>query len=120
MRNLHFVYVHLLMVLLAGCGSKPRFSVEEQSTSFAQSYTYNNKIDVLWIIDQSDSMGVHRQNLASQIGSFVDVLVQKRMDFQMAVTTMNMGGSGEKGNFIGNPKVLSGLNPNVKTQFAQT
>ena len=103
-----------------GCGKKPEFSVEQQSTGFSQQYTFNSKIDVLWVMDQSGSMLVHRQNLANQIGSFVDVLVQKKMDFQMSVTTMNMGASGEKGNFIGSPKVLSGADTQVKSKFAQT
>ncbi|MBX9767506.1 MAG: hypothetical protein K2X47_09570 [Bdellovibrionales bacterium] len=121
MRNLRLVLVAAVPLVLAiGCGTKPQFSVDQQSTSFGQQYTFNNKIDVLWVMDQSDSMMIHRTNLANQIGSFVDILVQKKMDFQMAVTTMNMGSSGEKGAFIGSPKVISGLAPNVKNLFAQT
>jgi hypothetical protein len=121
MRNLFWgLFAVLPALLVMGCGKDPNFAVEERSTTFGQQYTFNNKIDVLWVIDQSDSMLVHRQNLANQIGFFVDILVQKKMDFQMAVTTMNMGSTGEKGNFIGSQKVLLGSDPNVKTLFAQS
>lgn len=119
MRNLNKVFLILVSILWSGCGTKPQFSVEQQSTSFGQQYTYNNKVDVLWVMDQSDSMMVHRTNLANQIGTFVDTLVEKKLDFQMAVTTMNMGASGERGAFTGSPKVISGFSPDVKGLFSQ-
>ena len=72
----------------------------------------------LWVVDNTATMGTHRQNIANQIGSFVDTFLQKQMDFNMAITTMDMRFSkGAEGSLIGAPKVLSSASASVKDQF---
>lgn len=112
MKVLIFVFA-----VVIGCGKKPDFGIGAESIRFGQTITYNNKVDVLWIVDDSESMELHQNAIAQQFGSFVDVLTQNSMDFNIAITTTDMSGSGEKGGFVGSPKVLNSLLPEVKDVF---
>lgn len=46
-----------------------------------------DELDVLFVIDNTGSMGEEQANLSASIGSFVDPLVEAGMDVRVAVTT---------------------------------
>ncbi len=53
-------------------------------------FTYSpngNKIDILWVIDNSGSMGDEQKALGENFESFIKEFVENDIDFQMAVTT---------------------------------
>jgi hypothetical protein len=50
---------------------------------------------------------------------FIDYMVSSGFDFHVAVTTMDMSGGGEKGAFVGSPKVLTRTTPNLRQAFVQ-
>lgn len=77
------------------------------------SLSYNNEVDVLFIVDTSVSMAKHQEELSRQTPYFLDALVGTKLDFRIAVTTMDMSRSGERGEFIGVPRVLSAATPHL-------
>ena len=107
------------MGLLAAC-SNPSFGLPDQSDNFSQSVSYNNKVDILWIIDNSTSMLQHQQSLASQLPTLVNTLTSLKMDFHMAVVTTTLGGvaNPDGGKFIGSPKYVTNSTPDLVNNLA--
>ncbi len=106
-------------IALAGCSGNTGFGLPGQDVSFGQQVTYNNKVDVLFVVDSTPSMAKHQTAIADQVGSFIDILDQKGIDYRLAVTTMDMSGGGARGAFHGTNKVLSPSTPNLKSAFRQ-
>jgi hypothetical protein len=79
----------LSLMVLSGCAEQaPTFSILPESDVFYQSPSkINNKLDILWVIDNSGSMAEEQQNLASNFSSFINSFVTKGYDFKIAVTT---------------------------------
>lgn len=104
----------LASLMLAACSS-PNFGLPEESVNFPQSVSYNNKVDILWIIDNSSSMQQHQERLASQIPELVSTLNSLKMDYHMAVITTTLGGvaNPDGGQFIGSPKFVTSTTPNL-------
>jgi hypothetical protein len=53
--------------------------------------------DILWVIDNSGSMGDDLQAVAENAAPFIDVAVDKDIDFRMAVTSTDMESGGLRG-----------------------
>ncbi len=89
MKSLRLTLFILLATALAGCGDgDTTYSLLEDSESFRQTAgTQNNKIDVLWVVDNSGSMRTSQENLADNFPAFMVKFLDKKFDFQMAVTT---------------------------------
>ncbi|HRK06971.1 MAG TPA: hypothetical protein PLZ57_04315 [Pseudobdellovibrionaceae bacterium] len=105
---------------LVGCGGQ-KFAVEEENSSFGQVATWNTEVDVLWVVDTSSSMAKHQDRLASQVGLFIDGLNRTGLDYRIAVTSMDMSGSGLRGRFYaqaGTPKILTANTPNLVSVLA--
>lgn len=75
-----------------------------------------SKIDVLWVIDNSGSMAPRQENLARNFGAFISEFTRNSIDYRMAVTTTDI--FKEAGRFVGNPKIITPMTPNVATVFA--
>lgn len=71
------------------CGSSgSSFSLTEQGQSFKQAASsFNNQVDLLWVVDNSASMDPLQNNMTSNFNSFIQQFVTKGYDFQLAVTT---------------------------------
>ena len=110
----------LLALVFAACNQNKVFELPADSVEGKQSFVYNNKIDILIVMDNSDSMLKHQQNISTQIQPLVDELVLRKLDFQLAVTTTDMGSGGQKGVFQGSPSVLTLKTPNLKQALSQT
>lgn len=103
---------------LAACGPKAaNLSILPTSQSTYQGSTANNKVDILWVVDNSGSMLTKQQNLANGFNSFSSVFVNKGFDFNMAIVTSDMSGTGQNGQFQGAPSVISSSTPNFATVF---
>ena len=64
------------------------FSLLAASQSFNQSVAVvNNKVDILFVVDNSGSMGPLQQNLVSNFQSFISNFQSKGYDFRIGVTT---------------------------------
>lgn len=118
------IRVRWLMVVVAGlfvsssC-SKPQYSLPDQSQNFAQQVTYNNKVDIVLMIDNSSSMDIYQARLASEAPALIDTLNSLDMDYRIVVVTTDMQGGGNGGRFIGTPAVLTPATANLAALLQQ-
>lgn len=106
----------LIVALLAGCSNGTRFGVNPAEDSFS-STLYNNKVDIVWVVDDSSSMNLPQQKLSQTIPELVTVLNSLKMDYRMVVTTTSLGGGFSGGTYIGNPAVLTASTPNLSSEL---
>lgn len=108
--------VVLFSLLMASCGQRdPHFYIMPTKSNMYQGVLSNNKVDVLWVIDNSGSMFTKQQNLANSIESFVTVFANKGFDFHFAVTTTDVRNTptGQAGHFVGTPTIVTNETPNL-------
>lgn len=89
MKTLKIGLILAFTALTTGCGGgDTTYSLLQDEASFNQaSSTINNKIDVLWIVDNSGSMLSSQQNLAANFPAFINKFSSRAYDFQLAVNT---------------------------------
>jgi hypothetical protein len=91
-----------LCLALSGCGEKdPSFSLFSDSEIFYQTASVNNKLDILWVVDNSGSMANLQTNIANNFSAFIQDFASKSFDFQVAVTTTDAW----RAPFLGNPSL---------------
>jgi hypothetical protein len=72
---------------IVGCSNGgSSFSILSSTQKFSQA-TQDNRVDVLWVIDNSGSMAPSQQQLADNFPSFITTFQNKGFDFNIAVTT---------------------------------
>lgn len=118
---------------LVGCGSKGgNFSMLATGQSFHQADAkINNKIDILWVVDNSGSMDPLQANLNANFNSFMSNFQTKGFDYKIAVAssdaykaatnyannpTLARFKDGANGNFSG-VRVITPDTPNVIQTF---
>lgn len=94
-----------LMLATLGCSSQ-NFAVSSENQEFGTKVNYNTEVDVLVVIDTSPSMAKHQEALADQMPALVAALDRTKLDYRVAVTTMDLGGGTANGKFVGTPAVL--------------
>lgn len=78
----------LYLVSLSACSDKdPYISILASSDVFYQTSSVNNKLDVLFVVDNSGSMSDEQSNLATNFNSFMSNFMSKGFDYRIAVTT---------------------------------
>lgn len=98
--------------LTAGC-NKQKYSLPSETQTFEQSVQYNNKVDVLLMVDNSSSMDTYQNKLADQVPGMLAALNGLGMDYQIVVVTTDMRSGGNGGHFVGSPKILTAGTPNL-------
>ncbi len=107
-------------LVLQGCGPQAlSFSILPASTGAYQGSVANNKVDILWIIDNSGSMLTKQQNLATSFDSFTQIFLDKGFDFHMAIVTTDTRATptGQAGEFQGAPSIITNATPNFSAAF---
>jgi hypothetical protein len=66
-----------------GVGTLPQDAVE----SFTQVSDSDKKLDILWVVDDSGSMGPFQTSLANNFELFINDFIHRGIDFQMGITT---------------------------------
>lgn len=96
----------------------PIVNLIDKEESFTQNTQKNGDLDILWVMDNSGSMGDEQDALAYNFDAFISEFLKKNVDFQMAITTTD-GTTGRNGKQIGNYKLLNSVeakkNPYVFT-----
>jgi hypothetical protein len=106
-------------IALVACGPRAaNFELLAAGQSTYQGSTANNKVDVLWVIDNSFSMLTKQTNLANGFSSFANVFVNKGFDFHMAIITTDVSGTGQNGEFQGAPAIFTSSTANFVSTFA--
>lgn len=108
----------VLFTLQVGCSnSATNFALPSTQQTFGQVITYNNKVDILFIIDNSTSMTQHQQRLAAKIPDMISTLNSLKMDYHIAVTsttmTTNLSSYPMSRQILGTPKYLTSANINL-------
>ncbi len=65
---------------------EPGIVLDDVVDSFEQNEN-GAKLDILWVIDNSGSMGNDQEALGNNFDAFISEFVNKNIDFQMAITT---------------------------------
>ena len=111
------LYSRLFLILFCGiplgCSNGTSFGVGEKEENFDSSIIYNNKVDIIWLIDDSTSMLVQQQKLSAQISAMIAQLNLLKMDYRMVVTTTSVGNGYSGGTYFGSPAVLTASTPNL-------
>lgn len=108
----------LVALLFAACecdtpSLRPTLPANAVIDSFSQAQV--SRLDILWIIDNSNSMVEEQQNLADNLNSFFSVIDEGDVDYQIAVTTTDAVANG--GRFVGDPQILTSATTNVLDLF---
>lgn len=98
---------------LAACSNGTSFGIGAEQANFDSSIKYNNKVDIIWLVDDSSSMRQHQEKLAREIPSVVAKLNELGMDYRMVVTTTSVGVGFSGGTYSGSPKVLTASTPGL-------
>lgn len=98
---------------LSGIGTNE----DHQVDSFVQSD--EPMADVLFVVDNSGSMGDEQQSLANSFSDFASYLVSQNVSYHVGVTTTDIDTfSGQHGELVGNPKVIDNNTTNAAAKFA--
>jgi hypothetical protein len=103
---------------LFSCSNKATsFSLPSTQDSFGQVITRNNKVDILFVIDNSASMMQYQQRLAARVPDMINQLNSLKMDYHVAVTSTTMTNDPSRypmtRQIIGSPKFLTSANINL-------
>lgn len=107
-----------VLLTTVSCNNKATsFSLPSTQDSFGKTVVYNNKVDILFVIDNSRSMLQYQQRLAARIPDMINTLNQLGMDYHVAVTTTTMAADASTypmtRQILGNPKYLTAANINL-------
>lgn len=109
---LNRLLLFLNLFALIACSNGASFGVQEKEESFS-STLYNNKVDIIWVVDDSLSMNDPQQKLAIQVRDMIDKLNSLKMDYRMVVTTTSVGMGYAGGTYFGSPQILTAETPNL-------
>ncbi len=111
MKYLYYL-IAICTLTSAGC-SQSNYSLPDESAQFAQTVNYNNKVDMIIMVDNSSSMSSYQNKLADQTASMISALNTFGMDYRIVVVTTDMRSGGNGGSFVGSPKVLDNVTPDL-------
>lgn len=108
------------VALLAACDQNHQFDLPQTTNKFGQQIEYNNKVDLVFVVDNSHSMQKHQENLSRAIPGMVSSLVALKMDFHIAIVSSSMGGDvANGGRFIGSPAFVTNRTPDLSNVLSQ-
>lgn len=104
-------------VLLCVACSNQTFDLPPEQQDFSQSITYNNKVDILLMVDNSSSMLQYQNRFALQVPAMINRLNQLALDYHIGVTTSDMRAGATGGTLLGTPAYLTSNTPNLIAQL---
>lgn len=108
----HFKGLFLMCGLLSACQGQ-KFELPPDSREFGQVVTYNRKVDLLIMVDNSSSMLQYQNKFSLQVPEMLTRLNDIGMDYQIGVTTSDMRTSGTGGRLFGPVKYITRNTPNA-------
>lgn len=105
------------MLNTTGCSkAATSFALPQQNDAFSGQVFYNNKVDLLFVVDNSKSMLQYQQRLAAKVQDMIDTLNSLGMDYRIAVTTSTMAKNSDypsSRKLVGTPHYLTKANVNL-------
>lgn len=119
-RTATIALIFALIVGQVGCGNgaAARYDLNPIGQNFGQKIL-NNKVDIVFIVDNSTSMAQHQARLNLQIPALVSVLKNLKMDYHIVAITTSMGLDGNGGKFLGSPAILNAQSSQLETLLQQ-
>lgn len=107
----------LALTLLMAC--TPDNEISRRSTTDVFYQEPLSEVDILWVIDDSNSMAEEQILVADGFESFISSLADTNIDFHVGVISTDMDlSNAERGVLLGNPAVLTSETPNYINKFA--
>ena len=106
-----------VVTVLVGCNSEQNLGRVSRTDIFLQQPT--NKVDILWVVDNSVSMQGEQAEVASKFANFITNIEHTNADFHIGVVTTDMDNPDERGKLQGNPLYLT-PDDDYRTIFEQT
>lgn len=117
--RIHKLLSVLALSTLVACGQQYDFGLPESSDEFGAAATYNNKVDMVFIVDNSESMKYAQENLSKAIPGMIQKLMAAKLDLHIVVVSTSMGGEFPTGGkFLGSPRILTSGTPNLQSVLA--
>ena len=115
MKSLINVAIVVMSCSFLSCSnSGTQFGLPSMSTQSVGHVTINNKVDILFVVDNSKSMLQYQERLAAKVNDMISTLNSLGMDYHVAVTTSTMATDSVKypmtRQLIGSPKYLTSSN----------
>ncbi|MBX2987441.1 MAG: hypothetical protein KF802_06060 [Bdellovibrionaceae bacterium] len=109
-----------LAAFTAACNQGYEFDFPEQSNNFPSNVIYNNKVDVVFVVDNSSMMDQANESWRNSLPTLVNAMLKQKLDLHIAVITTSMGGSNPNGGrFMGSPRYLTSQTPNLANALVQ-
>ncbi|MFZ5482370.1 MAG: hypothetical protein ACOZNI_36750 [Myxococcota bacterium] len=108
----------MLTLVLVACTPENDLQRADVTETFVQEGT--DQVDVLWVVDDSISMSEEQGLVAQGFDRFVSALAEEggELDLHIGVVTTDMDRANEtRGDLVGEPKWLSGTEPDFQDQF---
>lgn len=109
------------LLFLSCNGARTTFTPNENEIDSASDIAFNNKVDILLVIDSSASMLQYRKKISDRINSFTLRLDQLKIDYRVGLASMSMDlpnqpCSAYARKLIGEPKYLTSENIKMLSQ----
>ncbi|MFK8138062.1 MAG: hypothetical protein AB8E15_06870 [Bdellovibrionales bacterium] len=119
--EMSFIKLSLLVLITMNLGCQGiAFDFSDVNDTF-DAVKYNDKVDILWVVDANASMDSDREILSQNIQRLFQQLESKDLDYNMATITMDMSARSRNeisgGRFVGNTKVINTSTPNKLAAF---
>lgn len=97
---------------IVGCSNQV-FDLPPAQQELSQNITYNPRVDILLMMDNSSSMLQYQNRFATQIPSMIAKLNEIGLDYHIGVITSDMRPGGNGGRLIGSPTYLTKDTPDL-------
>lgn len=115
-------YLRLAGLVLLGSAlmacSAQRFDLPQEQRAFGQIVTYNSKVDILFMMDNSSSMLQYQNRFALQVPAMIQKLNALKLDYHIGITTSDMRSGGTGGDLIGAPNFVTPATPDLVNVLA--
>lgn len=112
---------HPLMIiglsLLASCAIENDVREQTQIDTFGQAQ--NNLVDILWVIDDSNSMQKEQDLLSGGFVAFAEAMEGSNTDFQLGVISTSFDENGGGGVLVGDPPYLTNADTDYQQAFVE-
>ena len=120
MKILNHALSVLCLLSFYSCSNRATsFALPSEQGGFSGQVFYNNKVDILFVVDNSKSMLQYQQRLSARMQDMVSTLNNLKMDYRVAVTTSTMAKDSAtypiSRKIVGTPAYLTAANINLLT-----
>lgn len=108
----------LVGAMLLACKQENQVYREKQTDVFYQSAT--DKVDILWVVDNSASMADEQAEVARRFQDFISSIQESGLDFHIGVVTTDMQDPHQRGKLVhaeGEPTYLTADTPDLEAVF---